>query len=149
MKKIIALMLTLALCASCVIVLASCGEAGESAYDIAVRLGKFEGTEEEFIDVYLKGEKGDKGEDGKDGKAGEEGAPGTAGANGLSAYELAKEKGLVPEGMTEDQWLASLPAEPGKPGEINFENLTFGVDADGYLTINGHSTGKKYAEIGQ
>ena len=37
MKKIIALLLTLALCASCVVILASCGEAGESAYQIAVR----------------------------------------------------------------------------------------------------------------
>ena len=56
MKKIIALLLTLTLCASCVVILASCGEAGESAYQIAVRNG-FVGDEAAWL-ASLKGEKG-------------------------------------------------------------------------------------------
>lgn len=68
---------------------------GESAYEEAVKLGKFEGTEEEYL-ASLKGEKGDKGDIGPDGK---------------SAYDLAKEfKGF--EG-TPEEYLASLKGEKG------------------------------------
>ena len=77
MKKIISLALTLALCASCVFILASCGDPGESAYEIAVRNG-FPGTEQEWL-ASLKGDKGadgEKGTDGEDGKEGNNGAPG-------------------------------------------------------------------------
>ena len=68
---------------------------GESAYEEAVKLGKFTGTEEEYI-ASLKGEKGDRGEIGPEGK---------------SAYDLAKElKGF--EG-TPEEYLASLKGEKG------------------------------------
>ena len=145
MKKIIALIIALAMCASCVFILASCGDPGESAYEIAVRNG-FPGTEQEWLDS-LKGEKGDKGADGKNGEDGVEGDNGAPGEQGLSAYELAKQHGLVADGMTEEQWVASLQGTDGQDGAINFENLTFGVDKDGYLTINGYSTGTKLSDI--
>ena len=51
MKKIISIILALAMCLSAVALLASC--AGESAYEIAVRNG-FEGTEQEWLES-LKG----------------------------------------------------------------------------------------------
>ena len=101
MKKIISLLIALAMCASCVFILASCGEPGESAYEIAVRNG-FPGTEQEWLDS-LKGEKGDKGADGEDGEDGVEGDNGAPGEAGKSAYELAKENGLVADGVTEEQ----------------------------------------------
>ena len=147
MKKIISLLIALAMCASCVFILASCGDPGESAYEIAVRNG-FPGTEQEWLDS-LKGEKGDKGADGKDGEDGAEGDNGAPGEAGKSAYDLAKENGLVADGVTEEQWVKSLQGTDGKDGSINFEGLTFGVNAEGYLTINGFSTGVKYADIGK
>lgn len=50
------------------------GEDGESAYDIAVRLG-FTGTEQEWVDS-LKGQPGQNGTDGKNGSNGVNGTPG-------------------------------------------------------------------------
>ena len=144
MKKIIALLLTLALCASCVVILASCGEAGEAAYQIAVRNG-FEGDEAAWL-ASLKGDKGAdgaKGENGKDGEMGNDGAPGAA---GKSAYELAKENGLT-NAATEAEWIASLQGKDGVDGTIDFSALTFGVNAEGYLTINGKATAQKVADL--
>lgn len=144
MKKIIALLLTLALCASCVVILASCGEAGESAYEIAVRNG-FTGTEAEWLDS-LKGEKGADGKDGAEGAAGADGADGADGANGKTAYELAVDNGFT---GTEAEWIASLNGKDGVDGSINFDTLTFGKDAEGYLTINGWKTNVKVEDIGK
>ena len=139
MKKIIALLIALAMCASCVLILASCGEPGASAYEIAVSYG-FEGTEEEWLES-LKGEKGDKGANGKDGEDGVEGDNGAPGAPGKSAYDLAKEYGLVPDGMSEEDWIKSLDGTDGKDGAINFENLKYTKGANGNLFINGYDTG--------
>ena len=144
MKKIIALLLTLALCASCVVILASCGEAGESAYDIAVRNG-FTGTEAEWVES-LKGEKGADGADGADGDTGADGADGADGANGKSAYDLAVDNGFT---GTEAEWVESLNGKDGVDGTISFDSLTFGKDADGYLTINGFKTNVKVEDIGK
>ena len=144
MKKIIALLLTLALCASCVVILASCGEAGESAYQIAVRNG-FEGDEAAWL-ASLKGDKGADGAEGAKGENGADGADGADGANGKSAYELAKENGLT-TAATEAEWIASLQGTNGKDGSIDFSSLTFTVNAEGYLVINGHATNQKVAEI--
>ena len=144
MKKIIALLLTLALCASCVVILASCGEAGESAYEIAVRNG-FTGTEAEWLES-LKGEKGADGKDGAEGAAGADGADGADGANGKTAYELAVDNGFT---GTEAEWIASLNGKDGVDGSINFDALTFGKDAEGYLTINGWKTNVKVEDIGK
>ena len=42
---------------------------------------------------------------------------GKIGADGKSAYEIAKENGLVPDGMTEAEWVASLKGEDGESGK--------------------------------
>ena len=58
MKKILSIVLALAMCLGSIALLASC--AGESAYDIAVKNG-FEGDEAAWLES-LKGDKGDKGD---------------------------------------------------------------------------------------
>ena len=142
MKKSIALFLTLALCASCVVVLASCGEAGESAYQIAVRNG-FEGDEAAWLES-LKGAKGADGAEGAKGDNGKDGDDGADGANGKSAYELAVDNGFV---GTEAEWVASLQGKDGVDGQIDFTQVTFGVNAEGYLTVNGFATNQKVADL--
>jgi len=82
MKRIISIILTLAMCLSAVALLASCA-AGESAYDIAVKHG-FKGTEEEWY-ASLKGDKGEtgaKGDKGQTGDKGDKGPTGDAGQKG-------------------------------------------------------------------
>ena len=69
MKKILSIVLALAMCLGSVALLASC--AGESAYDIAVKNG-FEGTEAEWLES-LKGAKGETGAAGEAGAAGSKG----------------------------------------------------------------------------
>ena len=142
MKKIIALFLTLALCASCVVIFASCGEAGESAYQIAVRNG-FEGDEAAWL-ASLKGDTGADGAEGAKGANGKDGEDGADGQNGKSAYELAVDNGFT---GSEAEWVASLQGKNGVDGTIDFSTLTFGVDENGYLTINGYSTAQKLADI--
>ena len=144
MKKIIALLLTLTLCASCVVIFASCGEAGESAYQIAVRNG-FTGDEAAWL-ASLKGDKGADGAKGADGTNGEMGEDGAPGAAGKSAYELAKENGLT-TAATEAEWIASLQGTNGKDGTIDFSTLTFTKNAEGYLVINGNATTQKVDAI--
>ena len=95
MKKIISIILALVLCASAVMFIVSC-EAGESAYEIAVRNG-FEGTEEEWRESL----KGDKGETGDVGATGDKGDPGEKGETGNKGSMGAQ----GPQGT------------PGKPGE--------------------------------
>ena len=138
MKKIISLVLVLAMCASLMVVLASCG-AGESAYDIAVRYG-FEGTEEEWI-ASLKGADGKNGEDGVDGVDGEAGDDGEDGAAGKSAYELAVEQGFEGD---EDEWLESLNGKDGVDSDYTLPVITVGKD--GYLYVDGVKTEYKVAQ---
>ena len=138
MKKIISLVLVLAMCASLMVVLASCG-AGESAYDIAVRYG-FEGTEEEWI-ASLKGADGKNGEDGVDGVDGEAGDDGEDGAAGKSAYELAVEQGFEGD---EDEWLESLNGKDGVDSDYTLPVITVGTD--GYLYVDGVKTEYKVAQ---
>ena len=132
MKKIISLLLTLALCASCVVILASCGE-GKSAYDIAVEHG-FEGDEAAWL-ASLQGANGKDGANGADGKDGNDGNDGVNGKDGKSAYELAKEAGFEGD---EAAWLASLNGKDGKDGEVVRPVITVGTD--GYLYVDGAKT---------
>ena len=65
MKKTIAVIISIAIMATCVIALSACEDAdnnGLSAYELAVKNG-FEGTETEWLES-LKGEKGDASDDG-------------------------------------------------------------------------------------
>ena len=123
MKKILSIVIALAMCLSCVALLASC----KSAYEIAVENG-FEGTEQEWL-ASLKGDKGDagaagaKGDKGDAGDAGAKGDQGDAGVNGTngeagkSAYDLAVEAGFT---GTKDEWLASLKGENGAIGKTPY-----------------------------
>lgn len=73
-------------------------------------------------ELGLKGDKGDKGE------------TGAQGANGKSAYEIAIEKNLITNAVTEEQWLASLKGEKGAQGEqgVGIQNITLN---NGTMTI--------------
>ena len=90
--------------------LASAGQDGKSAYEIAVDNG-FVGTESEWLES-LKGESGASGLTGSNGLNGEDGKDGEAGKdgeNGKSAYELYCEKyGYT---GTEDEWLEAINKE--------------------------------------
>ena len=61
------------------------GEQGESAYQIAVRLG-FKGSEREWVES-LKGERGEPGKDGAPGKDGERGVDGAVGKDGQNGKD--------------------------------------------------------------
>ena len=121
MKKILSIVIALAMCLSSIALLASC--AGESAYEIAVRNG-FEGTEQEWLNSLkgdkgdagaagAKGDKGDAGTAGAKGDTGAAGANGTNGTNGKTAYEIAVENGFT---GTQAEWLASLKGNDGANG---------------------------------
>lgn len=95
MKKFVKALAILGLTAVMCVPLAACGEAGKSAYDIAVEHG-FVGTEEEWLESLRgpqgeqgpqgekgdQGEKGEQGEQGPQGEKGEQGEPGKDGADG-------------------------------------------------------------------
>lgn len=78
MKKLVKVVAVLGLAAAMALPLAACGEAGKSAYDIAVEHG-FVGTEEEWLESLRgpQGEQGEKGDKGDKGEQGEAGTPGT------------------------------------------------------------------------
>lgn len=78
MKKLVKVVAVLGLAAAMALPLAACGEAGKSAYDIAVEHG-FIGTEEEWLESLRgpQGEQGEKGDQGEKGEQGEAGTPGT------------------------------------------------------------------------
>ena len=95
MKKTIAVIISIAIMATCVIALSACEDAdnnGLSAYELAVKNG-FEGTETEWLESL----KGTDGEDGVDGTNGINGLNGTDGKdNTLTVndyYEAAVEAG--------------------------------------------------------
>ncbi len=113
------------------------GADGLSAYQLAVKHG-FEGSEEEWIASFqkgeqgekgepftyddftpeqlaaLKGEPGEKGDTGKQGEQGEKGDKGDKGERGFSAYEIAVQQGF--EG-TEAEWLEALKGESAAAAE--------------------------------
>ncbi len=99
MKKTIAVIISIAIMATCVIALSACEDAdnnGLSAYELAVKNG-FEGTETEWLESL----KGTDGEDGVDGTNGINGLNGTDGKdNTLTVndyYEAAVEAGYEGE----------------------------------------------------
>lgn len=92
------------------------GPEGRSAYQLAQDDG-FDGSLREWLES-LKGDKGDKGDEGPRGRPGKDGVNGTDGSDGLSAYELAVEKGF--EG-TIDDWLSS---QAGSTLKIHHDQTT-------------------------
>lgn len=77
---------------------------------------------------------GPQGEQGLKGDKGDKGETGAQGANGRSAYEIAIEKNLITNAVTEEQWLASLKGEKGAQGEqgVGIQNITLN---NGTMTI--------------
>lgn len=77
---------------------------------------------------------GPQGEQGFKGDKGDKGETGAQGANGKSAYEIAIEKNLITNAVTEEQWLASLKGEKGAQGEqgVGIQNITLN---NGTMTI--------------
>ena len=74
------------------------------------------------------------GSQGEQGLKGDKGETGAQGANGKSAYEIAIEKNLITNAVTEEQWLASLKGEKGAQGEqgVGIQNITLN---NGTMTI--------------
>lgn len=93
------------------------GKDGESAYQIAVRLG-YQGSEQEWI-ASLKGAKGDKGDTGAQGIQGEKGDKGDQGIQGIQGLQgLQGEKGEKGDkGETGAQGIQGEKGEPGEKGE--------------------------------
>lgn len=81
-KRIATAVIAVVITVLAAVLLCSCieGDAGLSAYEIAVKNG-FEGTEAEWLESL-------KGTDGKDGEDGEDGVDGTNGTNGKDAFSL-------------------------------------------------------------
>jgi hypothetical protein len=74
---------------------------------------------------------GINGIDGAPGEQGPPGADGINGADGASAYEIAVANGF---NGTEQEWLASLEADPAQTGNIRFENSVITtVDSSGIV----------------
>ena len=80
MKKFVKAIAVLSLTAAMALPLAACGEAGKSAYEIAVDNG-FVGTEQEWLES-LVGPQGPQGEQGEQGPQGEKGDKGDTGEQG-------------------------------------------------------------------
>lgn len=113
MKKLVKAVAVLGLAAAMALPLAACGEAGKSAYDIAVEHG-FVGTEEEWLES-LRGPQGEKGEQGEQGPQGEKGEQGEAGTPGTTPSITINEDGYwVINGEVTD---VKAEGEDGKDGQ--------------------------------
>lgn len=145
MKKLVKAVAVLGLAAAMALPLAACGEAGKSAYDIAVEHG-FVGTEEEWLESLRgpQGEKGEQGEQGPQGEKGEQGEQGEAGAPGATPSITINEDGYwVINGEVTD---VKAEGEDGKDGQDGASGPqgpsgTPGADGDrGSLWFNGVGT---------
>ena len=115
MKKLVKAVAVLGLAAAMALPLAACGEAGKSAYDIAVEHG-FVGTEEEWLES-LRGPQGEKGEQGEQGPQGEKGEQGEAGTPGTTPSITINEDGYwVINGEVTDVKAEGEDGEDGKDG---------------------------------
>ena len=118
MKKLVKAVAVLGLAAAMALPLAACGEAGKSAYDIAVEHG-FVGTEEEWLESLRgpQGEKGEQGEQGPQGEKGEQGEQGEAGTPGTTPSITINEDGYwVINGEVTDVKAEGQDGEDGKDG---------------------------------
>ena len=118
MKKLVKAVAVLGLAAAMALPLAACGEAGKSAYDIAVEHG-FVGTEEEWLESLRgpQGEKGEQGEQGPQGEKGEQGEQGEAGTPGTTPSITINEDGYwVINGEVTDVKAEGEDGQDGRPG---------------------------------
>ena len=145
MKKLVKAVAVLGLAAAMALPLAACGEAGKSAYDIAVEHG-FVGTEEEWLESLRgpQGEKGEQGEQGPQGEKGEQGEQGEAGTPGTTPSITINEDGYwVINGEVTDVKAEGEDGEDGKDGASGPQGPsgTPGADGDrGSLWFNGVGT---------
>ena len=148
MKKLVKAIAVLGLTAAMALPLAACGEAGKSAYDIAVEHG-FVGTEEEWLESLRgpQGEKGEQGEQGPQGEKGEQGEQGEAGTPGTTPSITINEDGYwVINGEVTDVKAEGQDGEDGKDGQDGASGPqgpsgTPGADGDrGSLWFNGAGT---------
>ena len=145
MKKLVKAVAVLGLAAAMALPLAACGEAGKSAYDIAVEHG-FVGTEEEWLESLRgpQGEKGEQGEQGPQGEKGEQGEQGEAGTPGTTPSITINEDGYwVINGEVTDVKAEGQDGEDGKDGASGPQGPsgTPGADGDrGSLWFNGVGT---------
>lgn len=148
MKKLVKAVAVLGLAAAMALPLAACGEAGKSAYDIAVEHG-FVGTEEEWLESLRgpQGEKGEQGEQGPQGEKGEQGEAGQDGADGTTPSITINEDGYwVINGEVTDVKAEGQDGEDGKDGQDGASGPqgpsgTPGADGDrGSLWFNGVGT---------
>ena len=148
MKKLVKAVAVLGLAAAMALPLAACGEAGKSAYDIAVEHG-FVGTEEEWLESLRgpQGEKGEQGEQGPQGEKGEQGEQGEAGTPGTTPSITINEDGYwVINGEVTDVKAEGQDGEDGKDGQDGASGPqgpsgTPGTDGDrGSLWFNGAGT---------
>ena len=145
MKKLVKAVAVLSLAAAMALPLAACGEAGKSAYDIAVEHG-FVGTEEEWLESLRgpQGEKGEQGEQGPQGEKGEQGEQGEAGTPGTTPSITINEDGYwVINGEVTDVKAEGQDGEDGQDGASGpmGPSGTPGADGDrGSLWFNGVGT---------
>ncbi len=148
MKKLVKAVAVLGLAAAMALPLAACGEAGKSAYDIAVEHG-FVGTEEEWLESLRgpQGEKGEQGEQGPQGEKGEQGEQGEAGTPGTTPSITINEDGYwVINGEVTDVKAEGEDGQDGRPGSQGpagpqGPSGTPGADGDrGSLWFNGAGT---------
>ena len=133
MKKLVKAVAVLGLAAAMALPLAACGEAGKSAYDIAVEHG-FVGTEEEWLESLRgpQGEKGEQGEKGDQGEKGEQGEQGEAGTPGTTPSITINEDGYwVINGEVTDVKAEGQDGEDGKDGASGPQGPSGTPGADG------------------
>lgn len=122
------------------------GTNGESAYEIAIRRGTFDGSEGEWLES-LNGTDGRNGVDGLTPYIGSDGnwiigddntgikAKGENGAAGKSAYDIACDNGFDGD---EEEWIKSLKGKDGKdaqPTSIQLNTQIFTQDTEGLVNI--------------
>lgn len=133
MKKLVKAVAVLGLAAAMALPLAACGEAGKSAYDIAVEHG-FVGTEEEWLESLRgpQGEKGEQGEQGPQGEKGEQGEQGEAGTPGTTPSITINEDGYwVINGEVTDVKAEGQDGEDGKDGRPGSQGPAGAAGSDG------------------
>lgn len=151
MKKLVKAVAVLGLAAAMALPLAACGEAGKSAYDIAVEHG-FVGTEEEWLESLRgpQGEKGEQGEQGPQGEKGEQGEQGEAGTPGTTPTITINEDGYwVINGEVTDVKAEGEDGKDGQDGASGPMGPTgpAGVGIDSIATENVLKDGQYYIVI--
>lgn len=131
------------------------GQRGKSVYELAVEVGSFTGTEQEFIDQFMsggdgegvQGPKGDTGETGPQGPQGPQGEKGDTGPQGPQG-----EKGDTGEQGPKGDTGPMGPAGPAGSGDGDGSSLSavkirvFDWTGEGYDLPEGVTVEKEYSD---